>query len=66
MKITKVYFPMVTAIKIEGEGIEPRYFSHIPGEPAYPSEDAIESEEDWREVLREAKKKGARVEVREV
>ena len=65
MKITKIYFPMVTAVRIEGKGMEPRYFSHIPGEPTYPSEDAMLTEEDWRKALREARRKGVRVEVQE-
>lgn len=65
MKITKLYFPMVTAIKIEGEGMDPRYFSHIPGEQTHPAEDVVTTEEDWRKGLREARRKGVRIEVQE-
>ena len=66
MKITKIYFPQITAIKLEGEGMEPKYFSQTPGDQTFPIEDAIADEEDWRRALREAREKGAKVEVNEV
>ena len=66
MRVTKIYFPMVTAIKLEGVGMKPKYYTCIPGEPTYPSEDVILDELDWLEALEEAKEKGARIEVHEV
>lgn len=66
MKITKILFPMVTVIRLEGEGMEPKYFSNFPGESTYPSEDVITTEEEWKEALREAKEKGVKVIVNEV
>jgi len=66
MKITKIYFPQVTAIKLEEEGMESRYFSSRTGGQTYPSEDVIVSEEDWREALRQARRRSLQIEVQEV
>lgn len=57
---------MVTVLKLEGESMETRYFTQTPGEPTYPSEDVILTEEEWQETLREAKLKGIKIEVLEV
>jgi len=46
MRVAKIYFPNVTAIKLENEEVEPRYFTCIPGEPIYLSEDVILNELD--------------------
>lgn len=66
MKITKIFFPVVTVIRLEERGIEPSYFTQTPGGPIYPSEDVVMTEAGWRKALREAKEKNARVEVHEV
>ena len=46
MRVAKIYSPNVTAIKLENEEVEPRYFTCIPGEPIYLSEDVILNELD--------------------
>lgn len=64
LRITKVYFPTVTVIKVD-DGVQSRYYTSTqPGE-MYPSIDVIETESKWQEVLAEAKTKGARVESEE-
>ena len=61
MKITKIYFPMVTVMKLEVLGQEDRYFTLTEGE-TYPSEDVILTNKDWRRALSEARQKGSKVE----
>lgn len=70
MRITKIYFPLVTVVKMEGEGLDPAYWTTTEGhvrESFYPvGEDLLVTEEDWRRALQEAKTKGARIELFEV
>lgn len=66
MVLTKIFLPGITVVKLEGEGVEPSYFTMVPGETSFPSEDIIETEEDWRRALREAKQRGLQIEVHEV
>lgn len=66
LRVTKIYFPMITLVKLEEVDMEPLYFTSIPGGPIHPSTDVVISEEDWRRTLWEAKKKGSKVETKEI
>lgn len=64
LKITKIYFPVVTVIRID-DGITQHYYTSTEPGVIHPSYDVIETEATWQEALAEAKAKGARVEVEE-
>jgi len=66
LRITKIYFPSVTVIKMVDERLEPRYFTSTqPGE-IFPVEGMEIDEATWLEAIEEAKSKGAKITTIEV
>lgn len=66
MKITKIYFPNVIAIRLEEKGREPRYYSQMPGKATLPCTDLTMTDEYWRESLSKAKTENVKIEVTEL
>ena len=66
MRISKIYFPTVTVVRIamEEEGYKPWYLSQTPGGSFYNIEGLKTNRRFWVKALKEAKAKGARIESR--
>lgn len=64
LRITKIYFSMVTVIKID-DGVHSRYYTSTESGVIHPVVEAIETEADWQAALAEARAKGVRIEAEE-
>lgn len=64
LRITKVYFSMVTVIKVD-DSVHQRYYTSTEPGVLYPVLEVIETETDWQKTLVEAEGKGVKIETEE-